>query len=71
MRSELVFKALAHNSNRLQLCVLAAKGIRKLHRPHTRLQDTANDVLRRLSQSDLTVEAQTTLLTAPSELRAA
>jgi hypothetical protein len=45
MRSELVFKALAHESNRYQLVRLVAKGIRKLHRPNTRVQDTANEVL--------------------------
>jgi hypothetical protein len=45
MRSELVFKALAYESNRYQFCRLIAKGTRKLHRPNTRLQDTTNDVL--------------------------
>jgi hypothetical protein len=47
MRSELVFKALVYESNRYQLCRLIAKGTRKLHRPNTRLQETANDVLER------------------------
>jgi len=49
MRSELVFKALAYESNRYQLCRLIAKGTRKLHRPNTRLQETANDALERFS----------------------
>ena len=49
MRSELVFGAIPEISNRYQLCQLVAKGTRKLHKPSTRLQDTVNDVLARLS----------------------
>lgn len=45
MRSDLVFGALSHVSNRYQLCQLASKATRKLHKPNTRLQDTANEVL--------------------------
>jgi hypothetical protein len=45
MRSDLVFGAFAHISNRYQLCGLVSKGTRKLHRPKTRLQDTTNEVL--------------------------
>lgn len=45
MRSDLVFGALAHVSNRYQLCQLASKATRKLHKPNTRLQDTTNEVL--------------------------
>ena len=47
MRSDLVFGALSHVSNRYQLCQLASKAARKLHKPNTRLQDTTNDVLAR------------------------
>ncbi|HTA80596.1 MAG TPA: hypothetical protein VK720_13680 [Terracidiphilus sp.] len=47
MRSDLVFGALSHLSNRYQLCQLASKATRKLHKPNTRLQDTTNDVLAR------------------------
>jgi hypothetical protein len=47
MRSDLVFGALSHVSNRYQLCQLASKATRKLHKPNTRLQDTTNDVLYR------------------------
>ena len=57
MRSELVFKALAYESNRYQLCRLIAKGTRKLHRPNTRLQETANDVLECFSAPVSKVEA--------------
>jgi hypothetical protein len=45
MRSDLIFRAFAHISNRYQLCGLVSKGARKLHPPKTRLQDTTNDVL--------------------------
>ena len=47
MRSDLVFAALSHVSNRYQLCQLASKATRMLHKPNTRLQDTTNDVLNR------------------------
>ena len=47
MRSDLVFGALSHVSNRYQLCQLASKATRKLHKPNTRLQDTTNEVLGR------------------------
>lgn len=47
MRSDLVFGALSHVSNRYQLCQLASKATRKLHKPSTRLQDTTNQVLDR------------------------
>lgn len=52
MRSELVTGALKYVSNRYQLSHLAAKAIRKLHRPNTRIADTANEVLLRFSLSD-------------------
>jgi len=45
MRSDLVFGALSHVSNRYRLCQLASKATRKLHKPNTRLQDTTNEVL--------------------------
>jgi hypothetical protein len=52
MRSDLVFGALSHVSNRYQLCQLASKATRKLHKPNTRLQDTTNEVLGRFQTSD-------------------
>ena len=51
MRSDLVFGALSHVSNRYQLCQLASKATRKLHKPNTRLQDTTNEVLDRFKDS--------------------
>jgi hypothetical protein len=52
MRSDLIFGALAHVKNRYQLCQLAAKATRKLHKPNTRLQDTTNEVLVRFHLSN-------------------
>jgi hypothetical protein len=34
-----------------QLCQLAAKATRKLHKPNTRLQDTTNEVLDRFKET--------------------
>jgi hypothetical protein len=52
MRSDLVFGALSHVSNRYQLCQLASKATRKLHKPNTRLQDTANEVFARFQTTN-------------------
>lgn len=52
MRSNLVFGALSHVSNRYQLCQLASKATRKLHKPNTRLQDTTNEVLGRFQTTN-------------------
>ncbi|WP_419804017.1 DNA-directed RNA polymerase subunit omega [Terriglobus sp.] len=50
MRSDLIFGALTHVTNRYQLCQLASKATRKLHKPNTRLQDTTNEVLGRFRE---------------------
>lgn len=47
MRSQLVFAATVAVPNRYLLTRLAAKATRRLHRPNTRIQDTANDVFLR------------------------
>ena len=52
MRSDLVFGALCQVSNRYQLCQLASKATRKLHKPNTRLQDTTNEVLVRFQSTN-------------------
>ncbi len=51
MRSDLIFGALTHVKNRYELCQLASKATRKLHKPTIRLQDTTNEVLERFSES--------------------
>jgi hypothetical protein len=52
MRSELVFSAMKYVSNRYLLTRLTAKATRKFHRPHTRIEKTASEVLARFSQAD-------------------
>lgn len=59
MRSDLIFGALTHVNNRYQLCQLASKATRKLHKPNTRLQDTTNDVLERFKDTVPMGEGQT------------
>jgi hypothetical protein len=56
MRSDLIFGALAHLENRYQLCQLAAKATRKLHKPNTRLQDTTNEVLAQFHEQNPAAE---------------
>lgn len=51
MRSDLIFGALTHVTNRYELCQLASKATRKLHKPNTRLQDTTNEVLDRFKDN--------------------
>jgi hypothetical protein len=64
MRSDLVFGALSHVHNRYQLCQLASKATRKLHKPNTRLQDTTNEVLVRFHS---TIPGTTGSFTVPVE----
>lgn len=52
MRSQLIFGALTHVKNRYELCQLASKAARKLHKPNTRLQDTTNEVLNRFHNAN-------------------
>ena len=51
MRSDKVFEALHTLPNRYMLCQLASKATRRFHRPNTRIQETMNEVLDRISQS--------------------
>ena len=72
MRSDLVFGALSHVSNRYQLCQLASKATRKLHKPNTRLQDTTNEVLVRFQSTNPGTAALTAApVAAPVERRRA
>ncbi len=52
MRSELVFEAVHTLRNRYMLCQLASKATRKFHKPNTRIQDTTNDVLQLIADSE-------------------
>jgi hypothetical protein len=67
MRSDLVFAAMTHVSNRYILTRLAATATRKLHKPNTRIEDTTNDVLMRFSRMDPTANAEP--LQQPATLR--
>jgi hypothetical protein len=73
MRSDLVFGALSQVSNRYQLCQLASKATRKLHKPNTRLQDTTNEVLVRFQSTHpgTTLAAQTAVVQPMERRRAA
>ena len=51
MRSDKVFEALHTLQNRYMLCQIASKATRKFHKPNTRIQDTTNDVLNRISDN--------------------
>jgi hypothetical protein len=66
MRSDLVFGALSHVKNRYQLCQLASRATRKLHKPNTRVQETMNDVLVRFQQSNPAAENSSTLAAIPA-----
>lgn len=72
MRSDLVFKALSQVTNRYQLCQLASKATRKLHKPNTRLQDTTNEVLCHFETANPGAHAsEKTLAAQPVERRRA
>ena len=71
MRSDLIFGALAHVKNRYQLCQLASKATRKLHKPNTRLQDTTNDVLVRFRDSNPVAPGSVSSTSASVEQRRA
>jgi len=75
MRSDLIYGALTHIKNRYELCQLASKATRKLHKPNTRLQDTTNEVLERFHvASPMASSPQAGAMTAqtlPQQRRAA
>ena len=52
MRSELILNAERHVPSRYLLMRAAANAIRKLHRPETRLADTANEVFARFGRDN-------------------
>ena len=51
MRSEIVLAAL-RTINRFAFCHQVFKAVRKLHKPSTRVQDTANNALRLLAGAE-------------------
>jgi hypothetical protein len=68
MRSDLIYGALTHISNRYQLCQLASKATRKLHKPNTRLQDTTNEVLVRFHEASPMAIGATQTTVAPEQV---
>jgi hypothetical protein len=52
MRSDLIFGAMTHVSNRFLLTRLASKATRSFHRPNTRIEDTANEVFERFTHAN-------------------
>jgi hypothetical protein len=58
MRSELIFTAVARESNRYLLVRLASKATRMLHWPNARIQDTMNDALQQLARCSPRTETQ-------------
>jgi hypothetical protein len=72
MRSDLIFGALTHVTNRYELCQLASKATRKLHKPNTRLQDTTNEVLDRFKDSlPMDASAEPAVRSVPVDVRKA
>ena len=52
MRSDLIFGALTHVTNRYELCQLASKATRKFHKPNTRIQETMNEVFDKIADAE-------------------
>jgi hypothetical protein len=71
MRSELVHAALHHEPNRYALCHLLAKGMRALHRPNTRLQNTMNEALQLLTQEQPQTKSRIVEMPSAQRRRAA
>jgi hypothetical protein len=57
MRSDQIHRALAHGTNRFEMCQLVAKGVRATHKSGARFEDTINDVLQYLGTHDTPREA--------------
>jgi hypothetical protein len=53
MRSQLVFDATTHTSNRYRLTMLVARATRKLHRPGARVPSSVNEALERLAGAEM------------------
>ena len=53
MRNRLEFAALSKIDNRYELCRLASKATRQMHRPRARIADTLNQVLRLIGEKQI------------------
>ena len=70
MRSQLVFEAVHTLRNRYTLCQLASKATRKFHKPSTRIQDTTNEVLNHIAESERQEVIQEPEIVAEAQRRA-
>ena len=59
MRSDLIFGATAHVSNRYLLSKLAAKAVREMHKPGIRVEETINDVFMHFRRANPMAKVQT------------
>jgi hypothetical protein len=50
MRSEQVYRALGQGINRFEICQLVSKGVKALHKPGTRFEDSIGDVMEQVSR---------------------
>ena len=71
MRSDKVFEALHTVRNRYMLCQLASKATRKFHKPNTRIQETTNEVLNRIADSERQTVMSEPLNSSEAQRRAA
>lgn len=59
MRSYLIFGATAHVANRYLLSMLAAKAVRKMHKPGIRVEETINNVFTHFRRANPMAKVQT------------
>ena len=65
MRSNLIYSSLRPVKNRYLLCQLVSKATRKFHKPNTRIQETMNEVLVRVSNAG---DPESVILPAPEQV---
>jgi len=61
MRSDEVHRAMARGMNRFEICQIAAKGVRAVHKTGSRFEDSINDVLQYMGNHDMHVKELHTL----------
>ena len=71
IRSNIIFGTLHTLPNRYMLCQLASKATRKFHKPNTRIQETTNEVLNRIADSERTTVMAEPLNVNEAQRRAA
>ncbi len=56
MRSDEVHRAMARGMNRFEICQIASKGVRAVHKTGSRFEDSINDVLQYMGNHDMHVK---------------